>query len=51
MSEKKRGERELFCRLRDVRFIEVGQGWPPGYYTFKVHTRTHTYARTHTHTG
>ena len=38
VSEKKKGERELFCRLKDVRFIEAGQGWPPGYFTFKVVT-------------
>ena len=36
VSEKRRGS-ELVCRLDDVREVEVGNGWPPGYFTFKVY--------------
>jgi hypothetical protein len=37
VSEKRRGERELVCHLDDIRHVEVGNGWPPGYFTFKIY--------------
>ena len=37
VSEKRRGERELVCKLDDIRHVEVGNGWPPGYFTFKIY--------------
>ena len=35
LSQKK--GRELVCHLDDIRHIEVGNGWPPGYFTFKLY--------------
>jgi hypothetical protein len=37
VSEKKRGDRELVCRINDIWHMEVGNGWPPGHYTFKLY--------------
>ena len=37
VSEKKRGARELVCRIDDIWHIEVGNGWPPGHFTFKLY--------------
>ena len=36
VSEKRR-DRELVCDLDDIRHVEVGNGWSPGYFTFKVY--------------
>jgi hypothetical protein len=37
VSEKHRGERELVCHLDDICHIEVGNGWPPGHFTFRIY--------------
>ena len=41
VSEKRRNPKELVCRLADVRHVEVGNGWPPGHYTFKLYLDDH----------
>ncbi len=35
-SEKKKGETEPVCDLDRIRSIQPGNGWPPGYHTFKL---------------
>ena len=33
----RRKGRKLVCQLKDIRHIEVGNGWPPGHFTFKLY--------------
>jgi hypothetical protein len=37
VSEKRRGEKEPVCKLDDIFHVEVGNGWPPGHFTFKIY--------------
>jgi hypothetical protein len=37
VSEKRRGEKEVVCKLDNIWHVEVGNGWPPGHYTFKIY--------------
>ena len=37
VSEKHRGEKETVCKLDNIWHVEVGNGWPPGHFTFKIY--------------